>query len=523
MAQETRDNKVLIYEEESDKALLEGVEDLYKAVSTTYGPKGKNVLIEKGYGRPTLTRDGVTVAKEVYFKNRPKNMAAQLVAEASMTTNQVAGDGTTATVVLMRNLIKESVKQKAAGNDPMEIREHLTKDAQLLLGKVAELSQPLAKGQLTQVATVSSGDPLLGQLIAEAVEKVGENGGIITEKAHISGVEREYVDGYYMQNGFTAITEGYRVLEEAHVVVTAKRLSSHVDALEIMGKIDEAVTAQNNGQPQKLRIAFIGEIEGDAYNLIKEFIRHAKIDAVIVSTPSTGDMGVQYLEDIALYTGAKLLGEADTVQSFQADYVGKAKRIVCNQYMTSIFSDSGIKEDIAKRVEQLKQRLETEESEFLAEKIRDRLAKLEGKIALFKIGGATDTERDEKEYRIEDAIQASRAAYSHGVVPGGGTTLLRLSQEDISPIFKGALINTFKKLMENAGLPADVKVKEVLDSKPPMGINLRKGSELVDLVKEGVLDPTLVVEQIITNAASNAGNAITIGCMDVFEDRPAKK
>lgn len=516
MSQEKRDHKIMIYGEDAHKKLLGGAKEAYRAVTTTYGPKGRNVLIEKVYGRPTLTRDGVSVAKEVYSKDRAFNMAMQLVLEASSATNRVAGDGTTATVALTYNLMKEGFKRVAAGEDPMHLRESINKDATILLNALESQSKEVSKGQLEQVATVSSGDALLGKMIAEAVEKVGENGGIITEKSHVSGVEREYVDGYYLQNGFTAISEGRREIENALVVVSSKRLSSHVDALEILQKVSEA----NKGQ--RLRIAFIGEIEGDAYKTIVTNIMQGNVDAVIVATPSTGDMGVQYLEDIALYTGARLLSDGDNIQNFDASWVGQAKRIVCTQTATSIFSESAIEEDLKNRIEKLQKRVKLEESEFLAEKIKDRIAKLEGKIALFKIGGATETEKDEKEYRIEDAIQATRAAYGNGVVPGGGTTLLRLGELEISPLFKEAIHSSFRKLMENASLPADVKINDVLGSKSPMGINIRNSGKLVDLVKEGVLDPTRVVEQIITNASSIAGNAITTDCMIVFEDREAK-
>lgn len=518
MAQSERDHKVILYGEEVRQKLLKGAEEVYKATTTTYGPKGRNVLIEKVYGRPTLTRDGVSVAKEVYSKDRPLNMAMQLVLEASSATNRVAGDGTTATVALTYHLMRKGFEQVVAGKDPMELRTTITKDADTLLGELGKVSKPVAEGQLEQVATVSSGDPLLGKMISEAVEKVGENGGIITEKAHVSGIEREYVDGYYLQSGFTAITEGRRELENPLVVVTSKRLSSHVDALEILGKLAKSYKEQH------LRIAFIGEIEGDAYKTIVGNVMQGRLDAVIVATPSTGEMGIQYLEDIAIYTGARLLSEGDNIQSFDASYAGMANRIVCTQSTTSMFSDAGAKEDLATRLTQLQNRLENEESEFLAEKIRDRIAKLEGKIALFRIGGATETEKEEKEYRIEDAIQATRAAYGNGVVPGGGTTLLRLSKtEGISDVFEHALISTFRKLMKNASLPADVEIQRVLDSKAPMGINLRKGDDLVDLVKEGVLDPTLVIGQVIINAASIAGNALTTDCIICFVDRGEKK
>lgn len=517
MAQTQKDNKLFYYGEDALTRLLDGVEEIYKSVSVTYGPKGRNFMIEKPYGKFVITRDGATVAKESYSKDRPKNMGMQGVNEASQTTNRVAGDGTTATVVLTRNLIREGANLIRAGKDPMEVREQINKDAKLLLDALEGYVSDVKDGQLEQVATVSSGDPLLGKMIAEAVEKVGENGGIIAEKAHVSGVEREYVDGYYLQSGFTAITEGRKELENPLVVVTSKRLSSHVDALEIMSKL-----AQGN-QGQRLRVAFVGEIEGDAYKTIVGNVMQGNLDAVIIPTPSTGEMGVQYLEDIAIYTGAKLLSEGDNIQSFDATYAGKANRVVCTQTTTSIFSDAGVKEDIDSRLEQLKNRLENEESEFLAEKIRDRMAKLEGKIALFRIGGATETEKEEKEYRIEDAIQATRAAYSKGVVPGGGTTLLRLiANAEVSDLTKGAVEATFRKLLDNARLPSEVKLHEILQTKSPMGYNLRKGDELVDLVKEGVLDPALVIEQIIENSASAAGNLLTVGGMSVFEDKEDK-
>lgn len=516
MAQTKKDNKIIYYGQDVRDALMRGAESAYKAVTTTYGPKGRNVLIEKTYGRPVLTRDGVTVAREVYSSDRAANMAMQLILEASSTTNRIAGDGTTATVALAYHLMAEGFKLVAGGHDPMQLREQINEDATTLLAGLAAYSQP-AEGKLVQVATVSSGDPLLGQLIAEAVERVGENGGIITEKAHVAGVEREYVDGYYLQQGFIAITEGRREMQDALVVVCQRRLSSGVDALEILQRLD--VITESSKQHKRLRVAFIGEVEGEAYTTITANVVKGALDAVIVATPATGDMGKQYLEDIAIYCGCRPYAEGESLSTFNAGNIGRADKVICTQSTTSIFSDAGVPEDIATRVEQLKNRLETEESEFLSEKIRDRLAKLEGKIALFRIGGATETEREEKEFRIEDAIQATRAAYSSGVVPGGGTTLLRLGEGDITQLFLYALRGTFRRLMENAGLPADVKINEVLGSESPMGINLRKGDELVDLVAEGVLDPTLVIEQVITNAASVAGNALTTDCIIVFEDK----
>lgn len=516
MAQELKDNKLVYYGTEARGYLMDGARELYDAVTTTYGIKGLNVLIEKTYGRPMLTRDGVTVAKEVYFSDRPKNMGAQLLSEASQNTNRIAGDGTTATVALTYNLLKEANQAVAAGMNPMEVRDIITKDSLVLADAIDELASPVAEGQLEQVATISSGDPALGKLIAGAVEYVGRDGGLITEKAHVSGVEREYVEGYYIQKGFTAITDGKKELSNCLVIVSAKRISSAIDALELLQKTAEAT---KSGPSDKLRIAFVGEFEGEAYQTIVANIIQGNLDAIVVGSPSTGDMGTQYLEDIAVYTGGKIIAEGDNIKNFGAEYIGQAKRVVCTQSTASIFDGTRDDEEYDKRIKELQARIVAEENEVIAEKIRDRLAKLQGKIALFRIGGATDTEREEKEFRVEDAIQSTRAAHSQGVVAGGGVTLVELSKLDISPIFKNALVNTFKKLLNNAALSADVKLNEVLASKYPMGFNLRQGPELVNVIESGVLDPVLVVKQIVENAASIAGNMVTIGVVITFQNK----
>lgn len=514
MSQPVKDNKILIYGKDVRESLLEGSQAVYDAVSTTYGPRGKNVLIEKPYGRPVLTRDGVSVAKEVYFSDRAKNMAAQLILEASQTTNRLAGDGTTQTVVLTHHLIKQGLELIAAGKNPMDLRDALNKDAQLLLTELEQYTKEVDDNQLEHVATVSSGDPALGKLISEAVQHVGTDGGIIAEKAYISGVEREYIEGYYMQEGFNALSEGKKELDNAVVVVTAKKISSNADFLELM----EKVVALTQEKPP--RIAFIGEIEGQARESIIANIMQGRMDAVIVKTPSTGGMGVQYLEDIALYCGSKVIASGDSLKNFDGSYIGRAQKVLCTPYTTSIFGGKHADEDLDGRIADLKERIESEESDALVEKFRDRIAKLQGKIAVFKIGGVTDTEKEEKEFRIEDAIQATKAAMAEGVVPGGGTTLLRLSRtEGLSELFSKALVNVFRRLMENANLPADVKVHEVLNSESPMGFNLRGEDELVNLVEAGVLDPALVLQEVIKNASSNAGNALTIGCKIVFEDK----
>lgn len=516
MSQPTKDHKVLIQNVSQD--LLAGAETIYNAVATTYGPRGLNVLIEKTYGRPILTRDGVTVAKEVYSKERGPNMAMQLLLEASQTTNRLAGDGTTASIVLTYHLLKQALGLVAAGQNPMDIRNQLSHDAQLLLDELAKYTKPVADNQLVQVATVSSGDPALGQLIAEAVEHVGIDGGIIAEKAYINGVEREYIEGYYLQEGFNALTEGKKDLVNPIVVVTAKKISSNADFIELMSKV--ALASGINPQAgEKLRIALVGEIDGQARESFIANIVQGNLDGVIIKTPSTGDMGVQYLDDIALYCGAKVITAGSNLKDLGAEHIGHAEKVVCTPYTSSIFGGLAAPEDLEARLTDLQERIKTEESDNLTEKFRDRVAKLNGKIAVFRIGGATETEKEEKEFRIEDALQATKAALADGVVPGGASTLLRLSTTSgISEITRQALRSVFKRLMENANLPADVKLHEVLNSKAPMGFNLRGEDKLTDLVKAGVLDPALVLKEVIKNATSTAGNAVTIGLMITFEN-----
>lgn len=518
MAQPTRDHRVVIYGKDVREAVEEGSKEMYMAVASTYGPKGLNGLIEKPYGRGKLTRDGVSVAKEVYSKERAKNMIMSLIHESSQTTNRLAGDGTTGTVALAYHWIHQGLELIAAGKDPMELRALINTDASLLLKELESHTKEVSGKQLEHVATVSSGDPALGKLIAEAVEHVGMDGGIIAEKAYIEGVEREYIEGYYMQEGFNALSDGKKELDNPIVIVSAKKISSNADFLEL---IERTVEITKERPP---RVAFIGEFEGQARESIIANIMKGSMDAVIVKTPSTGDMGVQYLEDIALYAGCKVIAAGDSLKNFDASYIGRAERIVCTPYTTSLFGGKHDEGDLNARITELKQRIDTEESDNLVEKFRDRIAKLQGKIAVFKIGGATETEKEEKEDRIEDAIQATRAAMQEGVVPGGGTTLLRLSQTDgISELTKKALQNVFKKLMENASLPADVKLHQVLESKAPMGFNLRGDDTLVNLVEAGVLDPALVLQEMIKNAASTAGNVLTIGFMVLFEDKEDEK
>lgn len=529
MPQNKKDGKHFYFNDEATDAIIRGARKVYEAVSTTYGPKGKNVIIEKTYGRPVVTRDGVTVAKESYLENRSENMGAQLLIEASEQTNRVAGDGTTQTVVFGYELLKLGQRKvDDDGVNPMDVKKEILEDSYKLLKNLETMRKDVKKGQLEQVATVSSGDALLGKLIAEAVETVGPDGGLITEKAAVSGVDRVYVSGYFMQQGFHAIETGKKEIENCYVVVSSKHISSRTEAVQILQRLIERAAKDQGiqlvpGQPpqlkEPLKAALFGEFDGEAYNVIVANINAGNIDATITKTPPMGELGPQYLDDLAVFTGARSIKQGENLSNVDISYFGVADKVSCTTTETTIFGGQGSEEDINRRKSELKERLKTEPLEPVQEKIRDRIAKLEGTVALFRIGGATETEREEVEYRIEDSIQSTRAAAQSGVVTGGGITLLKLSKTSgIGDVTRQALHNVFKKLLNNAALPTESKLQEALTAPDGFGFNLRKGDELVNLDKDGILDAFLVVQEIITNATSAAANGVSVGAVLTFID-----
>lgn len=516
MTQTKKDNRIVIRGEEARRALQEGVKFAYDAVTATYGPKGTNVMIEKPFGRPLTTRDGVQVARDTYTSDRAKNMGVQRVLEASETTNRIAGDGTTATVALTYHLMKRGQLAIAAGVHPMEIKKMLLGDSYKMLGRLDELKKDVSKGQLNQVATVSSGDPLLGKLISEAIEKVGADGGIITEKAPIEEIEREFVDGYYLQSGFQALPSGKKELIDPFVIVSTKRLTSGADIADVLTKSLQAKgLGPQDGIP---RFLLIGNIEDAAYVNAVNLINQSKIDAIIIKTPPQfGDMGRQLLEDIATYAGCNPITESTNLRELNISYVGVVDKVVASKHDATLFANNET-EAIQTRIKELRDQIEAETVDAISEKLKDRVAKLEGKIALFRIGAATDSVKEEVEYRVEDAIHATRAAVTDGIVAGGGVTLLELSKLDISDWSKEALKDTFKQLLLNANLPAELKLEEALNAPIGHGFNLREGGELVDMVKAGILDPALVTSQVIKNAYASSTDMLTTETLVIFED-----
>lgn len=541
---EAKEGRILIPEDKFRDSLLQGAKAAYDAVSITYGPKGKNVLLERGFGRPTYTRDGVTIVEQVFFSDRPKNMGAQALAEASRAANNISGDGSSATVVLTYHLLDNAAKAVAAGQHPMDVSDTIVKDSRVLLDALQKEVIPVKDEQLKDVATVSAGDPLIGQLIAEAILYVGQDGGIITEKAPITEIEREYVDGYYLQSGFTALQAGKKELIDPFVIVSSKRLTSAADALEILNKAHESKFVKPG---QIARFVFIGNIEDAAYTTIVNSVNAGQIDAVIIKTPPMyGELGKYLLDDIALYAGCDLITESTSLKQFNANYIGMLDKVVASRSDSTLFGDNTT-EVVKTRIQEIKDQIETESVPSFSEKLRDRVAKLEGKIAIFKIGAAVDSTREELEFRIEDAINSTRHAHREGIVPGGGVTLLELSklgnqgkpwrghvdgvygeqlidgyEPQISSITQVALQSTVRQLLVNANLPAELKLAQALSAKKGYGFNLRDTSSNragipIDVVKAGIVDPYVVVREVIIHACGMAAETIKVGMGIVFE------
>lgn len=519
--QEKRDGRIVIKGAKARKALRSGVRAAYSAVTSTFGAKGTNVLIEKPFGRPLTTRDGVTVARETYFSDRAKNLGTQRVMEAAETTNRVAGDGTTATVALTTSLYEYGIQAIASGVHPMTIADTIRSDCNLLLQELDTIAKPVSEGQLAQVATVSSGDANLGVMIAEALERGGADGGVITEKAFLPNVELEYIDGYYLQSGYEALASGKKQLIDPWVIVSLRRLTTVADIFTLLNNIARAKNHQQGSIP---RVLFIGNIEEAAYNHIVNLNNQGGIDAIIVKTPGMyGAMGKQLLEDIAIFANCDPITDSTKLEGVGVEHAGSLQKVVATKTDSTLFADEANKErkDVQIRVAEIKDQLNLETSDAVSEKLRDRIAKLEGKIAIFKIGGATDSVKEEVEFRVEDSINATRAAIVHGVVPGGGVTWYKLSQmSGISSTTKNALLNVFKKLIQNANLSPDLLISELSGLKSGMGYNLRTPNpKPIDIVKAGILDPKLVVEQVITNACATASDLLTTDTLIVSENK----
>lgn len=534
--------KKIFYDEEARAKVLDGAKQLYDAVKVTMGPKGRNVVISKSYGGPTITHDGVTVAKAVELPNKGedlgKSVGAELVKQAASKTNDTVGDGTTTSTILAYHILNEANKLIAAGHNPMELRKGLEAAAAKALGAIESAAVKIAgkKDKIAEVATISAGDSEIGELIAEVIEAVGEEGSVTVEQSQTLGMEKEVVEGFKLDRGYVSpymVTDAARmeaVYEKPLILVTDKKISSIQEILPLLEKIAQA------GKKDLVIIA--EEVDGEALATLVLNRLKGVFNALAIKAPGFGERRKDILEDIAVLTGATVVSE-DRGLSFETvgiEVLGSARKVIASKDNTTIIEGAGDAKEAKQRIAQLKAQIENASSEFDKEKMEERLAALAGKVAVIKVGGATETEIEEKKFRVDDAVAATKAAIAEGIVAGGGVTLVDLSKtiksqategsdsvKAGSTILKNALLQPFKQLMHNAGLNAEEKLAKVLEAKAGQGFDVNEPDKMVDLLGAGIVDPAKVTKEALQNAVSVAGTAMTMGSLivDIPEEKPA--
>ncbi len=544
--------KKVFYDDEARRRVLGGAKVLYDAVKTTMGPKGRNVVISKSYGNPTVTHDGVTVAKGVELADVDDEtlgykVGAELIKQAASKMNDVAGDGTTTVTVLTYHILNEANRLIAAGHNPMQLRKGLEAAAQAVIAKLGSYSEDIKanKQRVAEVATISAGDSEIGNLIADVIDAVGKEGVVTVEEGQGLALESEVVEGFTFDRGFVSaymVTDTARmeaVADKPAIVVTDKKISSIQEFLPLLEKLAAA------GKKDLVLIA--EDVEGEALGTLVLNKLKGVFNTIAVKAPAFGDRRKEILEDIAILTGGQLITDdrGMTFENVEIDVVGSARKVIVSQDETTIIEGGGTAGAIKARIAQINGQIKNSGSEYDRENLEKRRAALEGKVAVIKVGGATETEIEEKKFRVDDAVHAVKAALDEGIVPGGGMTLVRLgldlgamqlagkSADVINLLLETgkitgdpgvdtlirALNEPFKILMENAGFNASHFIKDVL-AKPGLGIDVNTG-KIVDLKKAGIVDPTRVVREAIQNAASIAGTAMTMGAL--VADVPEKK
>ena len=512
--------KLLRFGEEARRSLEAGVDKLADAVAITLGPKGQNVVLDKKWGAPTITNDGVTIAKEVELEDPWENMGAQLCKEVATKTNDVAGDGTTTATVLARAMVKGGMKNVAAGANPMALKRGIEKAVDAVVKSIEKQAKEVdSKEEISQVASISAADPAIGELIAEAIDKVGKDGVITVEESNTFGMELEFVEGMQFDKGYISpyfVTDQERMeagLEEPYILIVNKKISSVQDVLPLLEKV------MQSGKP----LAIIAEdIEGEALaTLVVNKIR-GTFNAVAVKAPGFGDRRKAMLQDIAVLTGGQVVSEEVGLKLENAtlDLLGSARKVVVTKDDTTIIEGAGSEDEVKGRVNQIKAEIENTDSDWDKEKLQERLAKLSGGVAVIKVGAATEVELKEKKHRIEDAVSATRAAVEEGIVPGGGVTLVRaesallklkLKDDEATGanIVRDALSEPARRIAANAGYEGAVIVSQLRgEGDGGNGFNAATG-EWVDMVKAGIIDPAKVTRSALQNAASIAALVLT--------------
>lgn len=506
--------KEVTFNQEAHLHLAEGIEIMRKAVGSTYGPGGRNVLVKKKYVHPVLTRDGVTVAREIAgYGNKIANQiageAAKLVYQASEKTNKTAGDGTTLTVVLLAELYKAAYQQIVAGKDPMVVKRALDKDRDTILDFVKSMSVKANKDKLKQVAYISSGDKALGDMISDLVWSVGSDGAITISYHNAPTVEVDKITGYLFDQGFRNLASELE-FEAPVILVTQKRLATKAEMIPVL----EAIAGANK------QAIIIGDVAGAAMDTLLWAIQNQKADAIAIPPPAFGTDGHDYFEDIATYTGSRLILEGDSFKDVTIEDFGTIKGARVSREKAILFGDNRTGDAIADRIAQIKKQLSaTDVTPSLKEQLEQRYAKLAGKVSIIKVGAATEVEREELFFRVEDAVEACKSALSGGIVAGGATTLLfasTLRKKDETPVLelfvKKALQQPFRLLMGNAAEDGGYRLNQVLAAGYGKGFNLRAMTEEpIDLLEAGVVDATKVISQAVKNAFSVAGALLTTG------------
>jgi len=517
--------KEIIFDQRARDAILKGVNTLADAVKVTLGPKGRNVVIEKSFGSPTITKDGVTVAKEIELENKFENMGAQMVKEVASKTSDVAGDGTTTATVLAQSIYREGSKLVAAGHNPMEIKRGIDKAVETIIAELKKLSKPTKDHkEIAQVGIISAnGDATIGNIIAEAMQKVGKEGVITVEEAKGLETTLEVVEGMQFDRGYLSpymVTDAERmeaVLEDPYILIHEKKISNMKDLLPLLEQI------ARSGKPL---LIVSEEVEGEALATLVVNKLRGTLHVCAVKAPGFGDRRKAMLEDIAVLTGGKLIAEELGLKLEQVTLkdLGRAKRITVDKDNTTIVDGAGKKEDIEARVKTIRAQIEETTSDYDREKLQERLAKLVGGVAVINVGAATETEMKEKKARVEDALHATRAAVEEGIVPGGGVAYLRAlkalagvsitgGEKSGLDIVRRAVEEPLRQIAENGGYEASIVVNKVKEStEANYGFNAQTG-EYEDLVKSGVIDPTKVSRTALQNAASVSSLMLTTMAM----------
>jgi chaperonin GroEL len=526
--------KQIVYSENSRQAILRGVNQLADAVKVTLGPKGRNVVLEKKFGGPNITKDGVTVAKEIELKDPLENMGAQLVREVASKTSDVAGDGTTTATILAQAIFRDGVKAVAAGANPMAIKRGIEKAVEVATEEVKKLSKPVTGDMIAQVGTISANsDATIGNIIADAMKKVGKDGVITVEESKTMNTELETVEGMQFDRGYLSpyfVTDADRmetVLEDPYILIHEKKISNMKDLLPLLEQI------ARSGKPL---LIIAEEVEGEALATLVVNKLRGTLNACAVKAPGFGDRRKAMLDDIATLTGGKSIMEETGIklEGVQLKDLGRAKRVTVDKDNTTIVDGAGEDKDIKGRIKQLKAQIDETTSDYDREKLQERLAKLAGGVAVIKVGAATETEMKEKKARVEDALHATRAAVEEGIVPGGGVALLRaykalaalkgVGDEQIGiDIIKRACEEPLRQIVVNSGTEGAIVVEKVRENaNPNFGFNASTDT-YEDLVAAGVIDPTKVTRTALQNAASIASLMLTTEAMvaEIPEKKPA--